>query len=186
MLTEPHPLNRLAAWLAPKTESTASANIIHCELFFPHAQDRIQSLHEPANLRGDAYGIFFHGPVWEFDNKKYSNKHYIFKNLSCTPSQVDRMKAFLKDQVGKPFNYLGYASFLSPCRVSGRIPGMTTRYYCSQLTMEALNRGGVFGKDAHGQDLHLPTNVHPAEVFYNLDPYATMTSHPMRHATLKL
>lgn len=185
-LTEPHFLNRIAATLAPTT-TKAAAKIIHCELFFPDNIGPISSLNCSSPLKGESYGIYWQGKVFKVA-KRFSRQDYIFKSIKITPSQEKAMKTYLNAHIGAGFNTLGYVTFLMPsmCRMSGRLPGFSKRFYCSQLTMEALNAGGVFGMDEHNNPIHMPTCVHPQEVFSIIDEYSTMTSHPARHVTLKL
>jgi|TARA_B110000908_G_C10242311_1_gene446761 hypothetical protein len=167
-LTEQHWLNRTAAWLAPEDEDGAlRSKIIHCELFFPNAVGEARA--------GNAYGIFWGGPVWSTNSKRYSNKDYLFKTIPLNSAQKKRMVNYLDAQVGKGFNHIGYASFLTPCSVSGNLPGMERTFYCSQLTMSALNESGIFGAS-----VHLDENVHPHAVFSMLAPYSTLASHPVR------
>ena len=165
-LTEPHWLNRYAASAAPKIDGEAPKRpIIHCELFFP----------EHDKLSGAAYGIFFNGLVWKNGNKKYSRKNYLFKTLKMTKAQKQNTIVFLDAQVGKSFNLLGYVSFLTPCKVSGNLPGFERKFYCSQLVMGALNASGVFGKG-----VTMLEDVHPHAVFDQLTNITTATSHPVR------
>lgn len=168
-LTERHWLNRYAASLAPG-ETDARDNIIHCECFFPRADTRVSS-----KQTGQAYGIYFGGAVWRHDEKQYSNSDYIFKTVTLTPVQKKNMLQFLDKQVGKRFNHLGYASFLTPCKISGNLPGFERRFYCSQLTMAALNHSGVFAQN------NMPENIHPHRVFELLNEISTVCSHPVRH-----
>ena len=83
--------------------------------------------------------------------------------------------AFLDAQVGKSFNLLGYCSFLTPCKISGNLPGFERKFYCSQLVMGALNASGVFGK---GVAMH--EDVHPHVVFDQLTQITTASAHPIK------
>lgn len=166
-LTEQHWLNTWAAALAPA--ATESDKIIHCECFFPRT-----TANHMSNRTGKAYGIYYGGPVWHHDRKKYSNTDYIFKTIMLKKAQKRKMITFLDGQVGKGFNHLGYASFMTPCNISGNMPGFARRFYCSQLTMAALNHSGIFG------ECDLPENVHPHRVFDLLTEYSTASRHPVR------
>ena len=162
-LTEKHWLNAAAARLAPSGTVNMKSNIIHCECFFPSS----------THLNGKAYGIFWSGEVWCNTSKRYSNKDYLFKSIAVTKKQKLQMMSFLDNQIGKGFNHLGFLSFATPCRISGNLPGIERKFYCSQLTMAALNASGIFG-----EGVYLPENIHPHQVFLELTHYSTAVQHP--------
>lgn len=189
-ITEPHPLNRLAAWLAPRPKNgrPLKSTIIHCELFFPnHANEVVQSMDGARELRGESFGIYYGGQVFKVP-KRFSRSDYIFKSIPLTETQYTRMHTFLNAQVGKGFNYVGYASHAFPkwCCCCRETPCGPQRFYCSQLAMAALNYACVFGADDQGNHVQLPVHVHPHEVFYLIDDYATCESHPYKSANLNL
>mgnify|MGYP003685966065 FL=1 len=164
-------LNSTAARLAP---TSGDFKIIHCELFFPSPVAR-----NIVGLTGASYGIHFNGSVFKNPFKQFSKSQWIFKEIQTNHAQDAQMKAWLDDQIGKKFNYLGYASFMSPCSISGRVPGMKKRFYCSQLTMEALNKGEVFGYH-DGRPVQMPVSVHPHTLFDAITDISTAISRPVQ------
>jgi hypothetical protein len=170
-------LNRMAASLAPTDTDT---KIIHCELFFPNT-----FAHAAAGITGASYGIHFKGRVFKNPFKRFSKSQWTFKEIATNPAQDALMKQWLDSQIGKKFNYAGYASFLLPFRFSGRVPGFSRRYYCSQLTMEALNKGEVFGY-RDGTPITKPMSVHPHVVFEAIDEIATASARPVDDERSKL
>jgi hypothetical protein len=170
-------LNRAAARAAP---TLSESKIIHCELFFPSVCAR-----DIVGLTGASYGIHFKGRVFKNPFKQFSKSQWTFKEIKTNHAQDMKMREWLDNQIGKKFNYLGYASYLGPCSMSGRVPGLTKRYYCSQLTMEALNMGEVFGYK-NGNAIQMPVNVHPHRVFDIIQDISTATIRPIRDSRLNL
>ena len=162
-------LNRMAARLAP---SSGDSKIIHCELFFPNTVAR-----NIVGLTGASYGIHFSGRVFKNPFKQFSKSQWLFKEIQTNHAQDMKMREWLDAQIGKKFNYVGYASFLTPCTISGRLPGLAKRYYCSQLTMEALNQGEVFGYH-DGRPVQMPVNVPPHRVFEAIQDISTAVARP--------
>jgi len=157
-----------------------ASKIVHCELFFPSVVAR-----DIVGLTGASYGIHFKGRVFKNPFKQFSKSQWTFKEIQSNPAQDMQMREWLDSQIGNKFNYLGYASFLSPCTMSGRIPGMQKRYYCSQLTMEALNIGEVFGYQ-DGVPIQMPVSVHPHRVFDMIQDISTTITRPIKDKRLNL
>jgi hypothetical protein len=166
-------LNRAAARVAPTKNDL---KIIHCELFFPSVVTR--SL---AGVTGAAYAIHFKGKVFKNPFKRFSKSQWIFKEIKTNYAQDMKMREWLDSQIGKKFNYIGYASHLSPCSFSGRLPMLEKRFYCSQLTMEALNQGEVFGYDDTGVAVVEAVSVHPHAVFDMISDISTATARPVNN-----
>jgi len=164
-------LNRTAARLSP---GDSEFKIIHCELFFPSTVAR-----NIVGLTGASYGIHFSGSVFKNPFKQFSKSQWLFKEIQTNNAQDMKMRDWLDHQIGKKFNYLGYASFLTPCSLSGRFPGIEDRFYCSQLTMQALNEGEVFGYN-DGKAIHMPFSVHPHRVFEYIQDISTAVCRPVQ------
>lgn len=189
-ITADHFLNRWAAWAAPaRPESRGYQKVktmdkfIHCELLFPDTIASIQSDHAPPEMRGTGVGIVAGGEVFRH-NKRYSRDGYIFKSVSMTQTQYDKMKAFCDDCVGCKFNHLGYASFFMPFRISGKLFSNAgcgrPHFFCSELCMSAFKAAGLFPPET-------PTVIHPDNFFTMIDDIGVVHSHPChQHTKLQL
>lgn len=160
-LMESHWLNRMAAYLAPKSEHTPK---IHVELFFPD-----NTRHDDI-VEGKACSIHYGGRVF-MQKKRFSRKQWSFRTLNVTHEQYKKIQMFCEGHTGNSFNYLGY--YLQPINVFGLHPytftyvGMNPRWFCSEICIEALKAGGVL-KD------HISPSIHPQSLFEMLEDSTTV------------
>ena len=160
-LMESHWLNRMAAWLAPKSEHTPK---IHVELFFPD-----NTRHDDI-VEGKACSIHYGGRVF-MQKKRFSRKQWSFRTLNVTQSQYDKIEMFCKGHKGNTFNYVGY--YFQPINFLGIHPytytffGMNPKWFCSEICIEALKAGGVL-KDS------ISSSIHPQTLFEMLEDSTTV------------
>ncbi|MBM62760.1 MAG: hypothetical protein CL484_07410 [Acidobacteria bacterium] len=162
-----HPLNTLAALLAPRKPQDPDA-YVHCELLFPD--------------NGEALSIVHNGTV-QLAPKNFTRSGWTYRSVPCTRQQLSTMRSFAHAAVGDGFNTTGY---WSPCGI-GTKPlghsmtdpsnraGLRRRWYCSELTSECLASCGLV------QELGLPraVHLHPHALWQSLvDSDATSASAP--------
>ena len=165
-----HPLNALAAALAPNTSPDDPDTMIHCELLFPN---------------GHALSIVHNGTV-QLGPKNFSRTGWTYRSIPCTNQQFDTMMRFARGAIGDSFNTTGY--FMAPCGLGTPQLGFTRddpgnanknnrQWYCSSLTAEALACCGL------DEDLDMAphTRLHPHSLWNALtDSEQTCTTAP-RH-----
>lgn len=162
-LMEKHWLNQMAAYLAPVSKNKPK---IHVELFFP--QDNTSG----DLVCGHACSIHYSGKVF-VNKKRFSRKQWSFRTLNVTQDQYDKIKMFCEGHQGNGFNYLGY--YLQPINFVGFNPytyryfGMSPRWFCSEICIEALKSGGVLKE-------HVSASLHPQELFTMLEDATTVDS----------
>jgi len=71
-------------------------------------------------------------------------------SVDVSPSQKEKIESFLKEQIGKPYDWLGILGFPLRSRKLER----KNRWFCSELVFTAFKQAGV----------ELLKNTHPAEV----------------------
>lgn len=138
-LLEKSVLNTMAAKLAPAVTDNRTHPMVHAELFFPEYEVE-------DTVGGQSCGIHYGGTVF-MAPKTFSRKNWLFRSISVTRQQYDKLKKFCTDQVGGGFNYLGY---YAPCSLfSGTAvsPSTPRSWYCSELTAGALQNAGVIEQD---------------------------------------
>ena len=145
-LLQAHVLNSAAAWFAPQSDGPP---MVHAEVFFPSQETE-------THVGGLSCGIHYGGQVF-FHRKTFSRKNWIFRALTCTQQQYDKMVRFCRQQVGGGFNYWGY---FTPCNVSTEARLTATdpqRWYCSELSSAILHNGGILDYEegaAHPHELY--------------------------------
>jgi len=72
------------------------------------------------------------------------NPQYTYLSLGCSRAAEQRMLAFARQQVGKPFSNMGMARSLIWPRAS---TGST--YYCAELVAAILKHGGLMSQDSN-------------------------------------
>ena len=132
-LLEKHILNSAAAWFSPATDG--GQPMVHAEVFFPTHDDT-------ASVVGKSCGIHYGGQVF-VGEKRFTKKNWVFRALTCTNEQYNKMFNFCRAQRGGEFNYMGY---FTPCGVSmqSRVNAVgPQRWYCSELTSAILHAGDI-------------------------------------------
>ena len=104
--------------------------------------------------------------------KNFSRKQWCFRTLSVNDNQYKRIRMFCEAHVGNNFNYLGY--YLQPLRLpitpyTSQYLGMSPRWFCSEICIEALKAGAVL------QD-KVSASMHPQELFEALQDATTAES----------
>lgn len=72
-----------------------------------------------------------------YDKNKFSREMYV--ELPATPQQADSFHQFLREQLGKPYDFIGIAGI-----ALGRDWQSPDRWFCSELIAAALCHCGVF------------------------------------------
>ena len=152
-IMERHWLNAMAARVAPASDGNPK---IHVELFFPSEHSNL----EADVMNGEACSIHYSGSVF-ISKKRFSRKQWCFRTLSCTQKQYDETYKFCKEHEKEGFNYVSY--FLQPV---GLTPGpyfltsfgVSPRWFCSEICVEALKAGGVLSNDVR-------SSMHPPELY---------------------
>ena len=158
-IMERHWLNRMAAWVSPSDKAK-----IHVELFFPE-ENRGEI------VSGKACSIHYSGKVF-LTKKNFSRKQWCFRTVSVNTEQLKRIRMFCEAHVGEHFNYMGY--YLQPLRLpltpyTPQWLGLSPRWFCSEICIEALKAGGVLGDNVNA-------SLHPQELFEALQDATTADS----------
>ena len=141
-LLESHILNRAASWLV-----SAEHPMIRTEILF--ADDTTGT-----DICGHACSIHYGGAVF-LEQKRFRRADWQFRQVPCSPAQVDAAFDFCHARVGNRFNYVGY--YLQPlCS-----PRLTDdRWCCSEIVAGALREAGV----------DVAPSLHPHALYEALQP----------------
>jgi len=150
-------LNTAASFFAPRAVRNGPP-YIHAELLFPPKDNGAKK----ADLYGDACSIVYGGTV-HFTKKRFSRKEWEFRSMECSEEQYNDMKDFCKLHVGDTFNHLGYfmywAGMFAPKPMFYTYFGMRPKWYCSEIVIGALKKGGIF-------DNSFPAAEHPDSLYH--------------------
>lgn len=154
-LLQKHVLNMAAAWMAPTTED--GKPMVHSEVFFPqHDND--------SSVIGKSCGIHYGGQVF-VQEKRFSRSNWIFRALTCTDAQYNKMLRYCNSQRGGGFNYMGY---FTPCgsSIESRLNSDgPQQWYCSELSTAILHNGGII------DDSDVPVcSTHPQLLYDKMVP----------------
>lgn len=155
-------LNKLAAYVAPKTSRKRNgkvAPIVHVELWF-----------RESNNTGFSCSICY-GKQVHWHNKNFS-RVWSFRSLYTTDEAYAKIKSWCLLQRGCKFNGLGFYALGAGLRIPGTWPsffGFRNRYFCSELVTTALKHGEIFPKSQS-------TVIHPEKLFNLIAPISSVTS----------
>lgn len=133
------------------------------------------ALGESATSRGEMCNVLriFNDDVGvELTSRTGTNPQYSYVQIGCTSEAVDRMIAWAKMQVGKPFSSIGMArSVIWPRKTDEKT------WFCAELVAACLQHGGLMSKTS------APGHATPKSLYntYKLQGAVAGNPYKLRH-----
>jgi hypothetical protein len=160
-----------AWWKEPALNLVAAAaqlsSLTHVELAIGEAAGECGMMSNVIRIFNDERGA-------ELTQRTGRNPSYQYLSLGCSKMSEQRMLAFARKQVGKPFSNYGMAmSLLMPRTCTDK------DFFCAELVARVLQEGGLLSADSN------PSAATPYSLFTLYNKQAAATANPFTLRTFK-